>query len=112
MNLLRATVHSKKAVKEKEAAPGAVSYCKIAIGLRPGRKWFRNSSARPALSPASDILGDVTSQRQLESHALIRLQHANDPQYKRQQPQKAQQHYTDSETAPVTKATEPPKDPA
>jgi len=66
----------------------------------------------PALSPASDILGDVTSQRQLESHALIRLQHANDPQYKRQQPQKAQQHYTDSETAPVTKATEPPKDPA
>ena len=37
MNLLRATVDSKKAVKEKEAAPAAVSYCKIAIGLRPGR---------------------------------------------------------------------------
>jgi len=58
--------------------------------------------------PASDILGNVTSQRQLESHALMGLHHANDPQYKRQQSQKAQQHYTDSETTPMTKATEPP----
>ena len=36
VKLLRATVHSKKAVK-KETASVAVSYCKIVIGLRPGR---------------------------------------------------------------------------
>ena len=35
VNLLRATAHSKKAVKEKETASVAVSYCKIAIGYDP-----------------------------------------------------------------------------
>ena len=37
VKLLRATVHSKKAIKKKETASVAVSCCKIAIGLRPGR---------------------------------------------------------------------------
>ena len=68
-------------------------------------KHFR---ATGALTCLGDVLGNVASQRQLESHALIGLHHANDPEYKRQQAQKAQQHYTHSETAPVTKATEPP----
>ena len=37
VKLLRATVHSKKAIKKKETASVAVSCCKIAIELRPSR---------------------------------------------------------------------------
>ena len=80
----------------------------LVVGRFPGTGRRNKTLPRRALLPASDILGNVTSQRQLESHALMGLHHANDLQYKRQQAQKAQQHYTDSETAPMTKATEPP----
>ena len=37
MNLLRATVHSKKAVKEKRDRVSCGLLLQIAIGLRPGR---------------------------------------------------------------------------
>jgi len=38
VNLLRATIHSKKAVKEKEAAPVAVSYCDQNIAMMPASR--------------------------------------------------------------------------
>jgi len=56
VKLLRATAHSKKAVKEKRDRVVTVSYCKIAIGLSSGAD-FLNTSVANAVEPK--LLGDL-----------------------------------------------------